>query len=82
MDEEPECQLHDVEHIFEKFMKMAMQRNHYGKDPACPTCQAVIEGIAYCKKYHSPEKLIEKYGKEAEDAIEEVRKNPRKYLFT
>ena len=75
-------QLHEADALLEKFMKMAMQTNHYGKNPECPMCQVVIEGLAYCQKYYNIDVMREQYGEEIDKHIEEVKNNPRKFLFT
>ncbi len=74
--------LHEAEDLVEKFMKLAMQMNHCGKNPACPICQVTIDALSFAKKYYDPEKMIQLYGEEAIELIESIKKNPKKYLFS
>lgn len=63
----------DAERVIERFMLLAVQEKHVGKNPACPMCQCVKEAADYAIKYYDIEAIKAQYGEE----LDEMMKNPK-----
>lgn len=75
-------QLDEAVGLLLKFLKLAMQTNHLGKNKDCPQCHLVLEAIDFCKKYYSIDSVPEEYREEVEKAMQDVKDNPRKFIFS